>query len=82
VGRDASADIQINDTGLSRKHFALIWDGAHAAVKDLQSTNGTKVGGRPITEVGINGDTVIQAGRIEFVFRLVARTISESGEGR
>jgi hypothetical protein len=82
VGRDASADIQINDTGLSRKHFALIWDGAHAAVKDLQSTNGTKVGGRPITEVGINGDTVIQAGRSEFVFRLLARTISESGEGR
>jgi hypothetical protein len=76
VGRDAIADIQIDDTRLSRTHFAIIWNGKNAAVKDLGSTNGTKIAGRPITEVGINPDTIIEAGRSEFLFRLVARTIS------
>ena len=76
VGRDVSADIQIPDTGLSRQHFALIWDGRNAAAKDLKSTNGTRIAGRPITEVAIQGDTQIQAGTNTFVFKVVARTIN------
>lgn len=78
IGRDASADIQIDDTGLSRKHFAIVWNGKNAAVKDLNSTNGTRIGGRPITEVGINADTVISAGRNDYVFRIIAKTVPES----
>lgn len=77
IGRDATADIQINDTGLSRQHFAVIWDGKNAAVKDLNSTNGTRVNGRAITEVGIVADTVIQAGRFDYIFKVIAKTVSE-----
>ena len=77
IGRDATADIQINDTGLSRQHFAVIWDGKNAAVKDLKSTNGTRVNGRAITEVGIAADTVIQAGRFDYIFKVIAKTVSE-----
>lgn len=77
IGRDASADIQINDTGLSRQHFAIVWDGKNAAVKDLKSTNGTRVNGRAITEVGIAADTVIQAGRFDYIFKVIAKTVSE-----
>ena len=76
IGRDVSADIQIHDTGLSRQHFAIIWDGRNAAAKDLKSTNGTRIAGRPITEVAIQGDTQIQAGTHTFVFKVVARTVS------
>jgi len=76
IGRDVSADIQIQDTGLSRQHFAIIWDGRNAAAKDLQSTNGTRIAGRPISEIAIQGDTDIQAGSNTFVFRVVARTVS------
>jgi len=74
VGRDATADIQINDGGLSRVHFAINWDGANATVEDLGSTNGTKVAGRRITSQAISSDTVIDAGRTEFVFRVVAKS--------
>ena len=74
VGRDASADIQVNDNGLSRQHFEILWDGAKAGVRDLGSTNGTKVDGRPITEIGIGADTQIQAGHSDFVFKLIAKT--------
>jgi hypothetical protein len=75
VGRDASADIQIDDKGLSRNHFEVVWDGKNAGVRDLKSTNGTKVAGRPITEIGIKGDTVINAGHSEFVFRVIAKSV-------
>jgi pSer/pThr/pTyr-binding forkhead associated (FHA) protein len=77
VGRDAAADIQIDDNGLSRKHFEIVWDGKNAAVRDLRSTNGTTVNGKKIDEVAIADNTLIQAGRSDFTFRVIARTISE-----
>jgi hypothetical protein len=77
VGRDATADIQVNDNGLSRAHFEVLWDGSKAGVRDLGSTNGTKINGRPITEVGIAADTVINAGHSEFVFRVIAKTVRD-----
>ena len=77
VGRDAAADIQIDDNGLSRKHFEIIWDGKNAAVRDLKSTNGTTVNGKKIDEIAIADNTMIQAGRSDFTFRVIARTVSE-----
>lgn len=77
IGRDASADIQVDDKGLSRVHFEIVWDGKNAGVRDLGSTNGTKVAGRPISETGITGDTVIQAGHTDFIFRVIAKTVGD-----
>lgn len=76
VGRDVSADIQIDDSGLSRKHFELLWDGSKAGVRDLNSTNGTKLNGHTILESPINNEDVITAGRSEFVFRVVANKVN------
>ena len=76
VGRDESADIQIDDSGLSRKHFEILWDGKNAGIRDLGSTNGTKIGGIAIAEGPLSADTAIQAGRSEFVFRVVARSVN------
>lgn len=73
VGRDSSADIQINDNGLSRKHFEILWDGKNAIVRDLKSTNGTKVGGKKIDQAALSNETVISAGRTNFVFKVIAR---------
>jgi len=78
VGRDAIADIQVNDSGLSRTHFAINWDGSNASVEDLGSTNGTTVAGREVKLQAIAADTVINAGRTEFVFRVVAK--NQAGE--
>ena len=76
VGRDQTADVQIHDTGLSRKHFELIWDGKNAGIRDLGSTNGTFVGGVKITEQALPVDSVIKAGSKSFVFKLVAKAVS------
>ena len=77
IGRDATADIQIDDSGLSRVHFEVLWDGKRAGVKDLGSTNGTLVGGRKVSDQAIGADTLIQAGRTDFTFRLIAKTVDE-----
>ena len=76
VGRDASADIQVNDSGLSRTHFEILWDGKRGGIRDLGSTNGTKVNGRAVTEVGVEADSVINAGHSEFVFRVLAKSVT------
>ena len=73
IGRDAVSDIQVNDSGLSRTHFAINWDGSNATLEDMGSTNGTSVAGRNVKLQEISADTVIQAGRTEFVFRVIAK---------
>ena len=75
VGRDATADIQITDPGLSRQHFEIVWDGKSAGVRDLGSTNGTKVSGQTISSAAIGTDTVINAGQSEFIFRVIANAV-------
>ena len=77
MGTTFSGMIIVGDNGLSRKHFEIIWDGKNAAVRDLKSTNGTTVNGKKIDELAIADNTLIQAGRSDFTFRVIARTISE-----
>lgn len=73
VGRDGASDIQVDDSGLSRIHFAINWDGTSASIEDLGSTNGTKLAGRLVKSQSLPGDSSIEAGHTVFVFRLVAK---------
>ena len=72
VGRDDSADIAIDDRGLSRIHFEIAWNGEVAAIRDRQSTNGTFVDDARISEIVLRSGNVIKAGRSEFEFELSA----------
>mgnify|MGYP002654852891 CR=1 FL=1 len=73
VGRDSTADIQIGDNGLSRKHFEILWDGSSAVLRDLGSTNGVKVNGTKIDQVVLQNGTAFSAGRTDFLFKVIAR---------
>ena len=73
VGRDSSSDIQIEDNGLSRKHFELLWDGSSAVLRDLGSTNGVKVNGMKIDQVVLVSGSTFSAGRTHFLFDVIAR---------
>ena len=73
VGRDSTADIQIGDNGLSRKHLEILWDGSSAVLRDLGSTNGVKVNGIKIDQVVLQNGTAFSAGRTEFLFNVIAR---------
>lgn len=73
IGRGSDADITISDAGTSRKHVEILWDGERAMVRDLQSTNGTMLNGRKITEAGLAPDSTVTIGRTDIVFRVVAQ---------
>ncbi|MFG6492752.1 FhaA domain-containing protein [Microbacterium sp. P03] len=74
IGRGSDADITIPDAGTSRKHVEILWDGERAMVRDLQSTNGTKLDGRPVTEAPLPPDATVSIGRTNIVFHVVAQT--------
>ena len=73
IGRGSDADITVADTGTSRKHVEILWDGERAMVRDMKSTNGTLLGGRKITEAALPPDSTIRIGRTDIVFRVVAQ---------
>ncbi|WLP88474.1 FhaA domain-containing protein [Gordonia sp. NB41Y] len=43
VGRGQDAQFRLPDTGVSRRHLEIRWDGSTAMLTDLNSTNGTTV---------------------------------------
>jgi pSer/pThr/pTyr-binding forkhead associated (FHA) protein len=69
VGRDASADVKINDESLSRRHFVILREGESYVLKDLDSQNGTWVGGRRARVAAkLRHNECIAAGRTLFLF--------------
>ncbi|MEO8907294.1 MAG: DUF3662 and FHA domain-containing protein [Microbacteriaceae bacterium] len=71
IGRGSDADITVNDTGISRKHVEVIWDGSRAQVRDLGSTNGSQLNGRPVTKAILEPNSVISIGRTSIVFKVL-----------
>jgi pSer/pThr/pTyr-binding forkhead associated (FHA) protein len=49
----------------------VLWDGERAMMRDLGSTNGTKVNGQKLREAALPTDTTITIGRTDLVFRIV-----------
>ncbi|WP_431779341.1 FhaA domain-containing protein [Microbacterium aurantiacum] len=73
IGRGSDADITIADSGTSRRHVEILWDGERAMVRDLKSTNGTKLNGQKVGEAALAPDSVVTIGRTDIVFRVVAQ---------
>lgn len=49
VGRDPALQVWLDSASVSRRHARITIDGGRATVEDLQSKNGTRVGGQPAT---------------------------------
>jgi hypothetical protein len=64
LGRDqASADLVIDDPGVSRRHARVLADGGGVVVEDLGSSNGTYVNGERISgPVEVGADDEVQVG--------------------
>ncbi|WP_091180813.1 FhaA domain-containing protein [Paramicrobacterium humi] len=73
IGRGSDADITVDDSGTSRKHVEILWDGERAQVRDLGSTNGSTLNGNRITQAALQPDSVIQIGRTRITFRVLAQ---------
>ena len=70
IGRGQDSAFRLPDTGVSRRHLEISWDGHHATLTDLGSTNGTTVNGNPIQQPWqLNDGDVIRVGHSSLVFR-------------
>jgi hypothetical protein len=73
LGRDDSADIVVDDPGVSRRHseIRVTNDGPHlvTSIRDLGSTNGTFVNGERITSTRLEDGDQVTIGRTTATFR-------------
>ncbi|SHE64606.1 DUF3662 and FHA domain-containing protein [Streptoalloteichus hindustanus] len=69
VGRGQDAHFRLPDTGVSRRHLEITWDGQSAMLADLGSTNGTTVNGQPMQTWQLNDGDVIRIGHSTLVYR-------------
>jgi len=70
IGRSVHSDIKLTDTGISREHAAITWEGTHYVLEDLQSTNGTRVNDKRVRSAELKQDDRIQIGRTTLTFRV------------
>lgn len=76
IGRGSDADITVDDSGTSRQHIEILWDGKRGQVNDLGSTNGSKLNGVPLTKAPLPPDSIIEIGRTRIAFRVLAQAAS------
>jgi hypothetical protein len=69
VGRGHDAQFRLPDTGVSRRHLEITWDGRTARLADLGSTNGTTVNGNPVQTWQLVDGDVVRVGQSRLVFR-------------
>ena len=73
IGKASDNDVVLPDDTVSRHHCELTRrsDGVH--VRDLGSTNGTKVQGARISEAVVGPGTVLKVGEVDVALRLATR---------
>jgi hypothetical protein len=68
VGRDADSDIFLGDGSVSRRHAEIRRLRNRFSIRDLGSTNGTRVNGRPVEEQTLRSGDEVEIGMYRFLF--------------
>jgi diguanylate cyclase (GGDEF)-like protein len=68
IGRSDVADVRIDDDSASRIHARFVVNGGDVRIFDLDSTNGTFVNDRQVTELELRDGDYIQVGETIFKF--------------
>jgi hypothetical protein len=85
VGRIDGNEIQIVHGSISSRHAELVAEGAEYRVRDLESTNGTRVNDEKVTEVLLQDRDRLQFGQIPFRYEgavpRAALALPQAGSG-
>ncbi|MEM6570050.1 MAG: FHA domain-containing protein [Planctomycetota bacterium] len=77
IGRKPGNSLQVTDPSVSGKHAELDVDGESVGIRDLDSTNGTHVGGRRVRQASLaHGDDFV-LGAVEFRLLDTARPVDD-----
>ena len=79
IGREANAEICVDDPGVSARHAELTYRADGVAIANLFSTNGTRVNGKAVDSVMLANGDVIAVGNVSF---LLHETSAEPAKGR
>ena len=82
IGKGRSCDMRFGDPTVSRQHLEITSAGDAYSVRDLGSTNGTKINGTRIMEAFLSPGARIQVGNIELMFQPVYETPEETEYGK
>lgn len=80
IGRLPDNTIQIDDVSVSSHHLQLTLSGGDYHLKDLNSTNGTRLNGKSVTEAQLHGGDRVRIGKIETVYQSEIQTPVEKRE--
>jgi hypothetical protein len=69
VGRGTEAQVQLADSGVSRRHLELTTHGSTVIARDLGSTNGTRLNGNPLSEAVLQDGDVLVVGTTSLTYR-------------
>jgi DNA-binding NtrC family response regulator len=75
IGKAPDNDLVLTDDTVSRHHCELLRASDGVRVRDLESTNGTRVHGARITEAVVQPGTVLKVGEVEIVLRPFGRNV-------
>lgn len=73
VGTAVGSDLRLRDDSVSHSHLEISFDGDHYAVRDLASTNGTRIGGALVRDAILDRTPIeIALGETVLRFRLLS----------
>ncbi len=75
LGKAPDNDLVLDDDTVSRHHCELVRESGGIRVRDLGSTNGTRVQGARVTEAIVQPGTVLKVGEVEIALRPAARDV-------
>ena len=70
IGRGKDNTITIDNPTVSGHHCSIIRDGDRYLLRDLESTNGTRLNSKDVTESKLGPKDLLQVGSVEFLFDL------------
>jgi pSer/pThr/pTyr-binding forkhead associated (FHA) protein len=77
LGRLGDNDLRIDDKTVSGHHCVLTFDGQDYIIKDLNSTNGSRVNGRRVVETRLGNGDVVRIGSVELRYESEQRKVSQ-----
>lgn len=77
VGRRSTADLRMQDHGISSMHAAFEWVDGGLAVRDLGSTNGTWVHGERVPRATLQDQDVVRLGLVPVRVRFLAPVVPD-----